>query len=105
MLNVTQRWRTLRPLARAEILAGAWELFSALLFTSAVFPAAFKSPSPAAVFAAGLGLSLALAPRLVSRGRSGPTWAAALRIPLWLLAVAPMLPGADARVLVASCGF
>ncbi len=105
MLNVARRWPEQKPVLRAEIIADAWELFSVLLFLSAVFPAAFRSPWPSVLFVAGLTISGLLAPRLVARGRSGITLASALRIVFWLAVVTPMLPGADLRVLVASCGF
>jgi signal transduction histidine kinase len=105
MLNFIRRWRDAKPLLRAEIVVLAWEQFSALLFISAVFPAAFRTPWTAVVFPSSLVVSALLAPRLATRGRIGITVAAALRIAFWLLSVIPMLPGADRRVLIASCGF
>src|SRR5205085_2602714 len=74
-------------------------------FFSAVFPAAFTSPWPGAVFVAGLASSAALASRWVERGRAGAAWAAGLRIAMWLATVTPALPRPDVRVLVAACGF
>ncbi len=90
---------------RAEGVAAAWECFSALLFVSAVFPAAFASPWPGVLFAVTLAAS-ALVARSMVRSRSGRFgFAAALRLPSWVGAITPLLPGSDLRVLVACCGF
>ncbi len=103
--TITTRWTRADPLVRAEIIATAWEIFSVLLFISAVVPLAFTTPWPSVVFVSGLGLSTALARRLTHIGRRGYTIAAGLRILFWLAAVTPLLSGRDLRVLVASCGF
>ena len=43
MLNVASRWHRAKPLVRAEIVTTSWEIFSVLLFVSAVVPAAFTA--------------------------------------------------------------
>jgi hypothetical protein len=105
MLNPLRRLRQAPPVYRAELIAAAWEIFSVLLFISAVFPAAFSSPWPSVVFVTGLLVTVLSAPWLIARGRTGITIAAVLRIPWWLASVTPLLPEKDLRVLVASCGF
>jgi two-component system, NtrC family, sensor kinase len=100
-----RRWREAPAIVRAEALVASWEIFSALVFISAVVPAAFDTPWPRLIFAGGLALSAALARRLVRRGRPGIAVAAGLRTIAWLAAVTPVLTGGDLRVLVASCGF
>src|SRR5947208_321256 len=57
------------PWVRAELVAAAWEIFSALLFVSAILPAAFASAWPALLFAA----SMALLPPLALFGTLGFT--------------------------------
>ncbi|HEX5634642.1 MAG TPA: hypothetical protein VFX50_15475, partial [Gemmatimonadales bacterium] len=104
-LSVVGRWRRAEPLVRAEIIATTWEIFSVLLFISAVVPLAFTTPWPSVVFVSGLAISSLLARRLASMGRQGYMVAAGLRILFWLAAVTPLLSGLDVRVLVASLGF
>jgi two-component system, NtrC family, sensor kinase len=86
-------------------MAALWEVFSALLFISAVVPAAFETPWPAVVLLGSLGLSAALAHRLKALGMRGYTIAGALRALSWPLAAAPLLPTAGPRVLVAALAF
>jgi two-component system, NtrC family, sensor kinase len=97
--------RSLPPWARAEGLAAAWEVFSSLLFTSAVVPAGFETPAPALIFGGSLALSAALASRLALHGTRGRVIAAALRALSWLAMVAPLLAPMGARVLVAALAF
>jgi hypothetical protein len=109
MQKLLQRWRRVRPLLKAELMAAVWETFSVLLFVSAVVPAALETPWPAMVFFGGLALSALLAPRL-TLSRRGLTVAAALRTLLWLVAVTPLLAPLemgplDPQALVAACGF
>jgi signal transduction histidine kinase len=105
LMDLARRWREARPLVRAEALATSWEVFSVLLFISAVVPAAFRTPWPSVIFVGGLACSSLLARRLHVQGRRGFLMAATLRTLCWLLAVTPLLGAADLRVLVATCGF
>src|SRR5262249_32775197 len=90
----------------AEIAAAGWELFSALLFITAVLPAAAQAPLPPLIFLASLALSSALSRRLTSRGARGYDTAAAIRAISWPLAVAPLVgPGPGPRLLVAAFVF
>ncbi|MGK3996801.1 ATP-binding protein [Sorangium sp. So ce1024] len=78
------------PRARAELVATGWELFSALLFLSAVVPAALTTPWPAILLLASMALSAALSGALVRRGDRGFAIAAAIRTLSWPLAVLPL---------------
>ncbi|WP_437962854.1 ATP-binding protein (plasmid) [Sorangium sp. So ce119] len=78
------------PRARAELVANGWELFSALLFLSAVVPAALTTPWPAILLLASMALSAALSGALVRRGDRGFAIAAAIRTLSWPLAVLPL---------------
>lgn len=78
------------PRARAELVATGWELFSALLFLSAVVPAALTTPWPAILLLASMALSTALSGALVRRGDRGFAIAAAIRTLSWPLAVLPL---------------
>jgi two-component system NtrC family sensor kinase len=78
-------------------MAALWEVFSALLFISAVVPAAFETPWPAVVLLGSLGLSAALAHRLKALGMRGYTIAGALRALSWPLAAGPSGDPADGR--------
>jgi signal transduction histidine kinase len=84
------------PVARAEIMAAGWELFSALLFVAAVVPAALDRPWPSLIFLASMVLSAALVRRFAKKRLRGITAAAVLRTVLWVVAVTPMLGPATA---------
>ncbi len=103
--GVVGRWRRAEPLVRAEIIATLWEIFSVLLFISAVVPLAFTTPWPSVVFLGGLLVSSILARRLTGMGRTGYLIAAGLRILFWSAAITPLLVGLDVRMLVAGAGF
>jgi two-component system, NtrC family, sensor kinase len=105
MLGIITRWQRTEPLVRAEIIATSWEIFSVLLFSSAVVPLAFSTPWPSAIFVGGLALSAGLARRLTSLGRVGYAVAAAIRALSWLAAITPLLSYEDLRLLIASTGF
>jgi signal transduction histidine kinase len=105
MLGITSRWWRAEPLVRAEIVATAWEIFSVLLFSSAVVPLAFTTPWPSAIFVGGLAASALVARRLTELGRRGYAIAAVLRTVSWLAAVTPLLSYEDLRLLIATCGF
>jgi len=105
MSSITSRWQQASPQARAEIITSSWEIFSVLLFISAVVPAAFDTPWPSALFLGGLLVSVAAAGKLVRMGRRGFAWAAAIRTIAWLAAAAPLLSLLDLRLLVATLGF
>ncbi|WP_437715865.1 ATP-binding protein [Sorangium sp. So ce448] len=78
------------PRVRAELVATGWELFSALLFLSAVVPAAFTTPWPAILLLASLAASAAFSGALTRRGDRGFAVAAAIRTLSWPLAVLPL---------------
>lgn len=86
----------------AEAAAVAWELFSALLFISAVLPAALASPVTPAIFVGTLALSAVLARCLPARSHA---LAAAVRAASWPLAVLPLLHTSGRRVVVAALIF
>jgi signal transduction histidine kinase len=92
------------PHVVVEIAAAAWELFSALLFLTAVLPGD-AGPVPPVLFVASLALSAAIGPSLTRRGARGYTWAALLRCFSWPVAVAPLLPGSGLRLAVAAMVF
>lgn len=79
--------------ARAELVAASWELFSALLFVSAVVPAAFSSPWPGILFLGSMALSAALAGVFVRLGGPGFLMAGAIRVAAWPAAISPLLVG------------
>ncbi len=93
------------PRLRAELISGAWEVFSALLFVSAVVPAAFSSAWPAIIFASSLSLSALLSRRLIASGARGFALAGALRAVTWPLAISPILDVTGPAVLVAGIAF
>jgi signal transduction histidine kinase len=105
MLNVASRWHRAKPLVRAEIITTSWEIFSVLLFISAVVPAAFKTPWPTALFVGGLLTSTALSRLLAKNGRVGYTIAGLIRVAAWLVAVTPLIATTDLRLIVATLGF
>jgi len=104
-LNVARRWHRAKPLVRAEIVTTSWEIFSVLLFISAVVPAAFTTPWPALLFVGGLLVSTALSRVLARNGRTGYGIAAIIRVAAWVLAVTPLLGTTDLRMLIATLGF
>ncbi len=105
MTRRVRLWRAAPAVVRAEFVASGWEWVSALLFSSAVVPRAFHSLWPGVVFAVGLAASAFVAGPLIREGRWGLDFAAALRIPAWLLAVWCIQPAWDAHVFVAAAGF
>jgi two-component system, NtrC family, sensor kinase len=97
--------RIKNPLVRAEVAAAGWEVFSALLFASAVVPAALR-PGPTAIsFLASMLLSAALARALLSRGEQGYAALALVRVAAWPLSVLPLLSIAGSGALVAALAF
>jgi signal transduction histidine kinase len=107
MTTLAQRVRDLvgsAPL-RAEALAVVWEVFSAMLFISAIVPAAFGTPWPALILCVSLAVSAAAAPALQARGARGYVIAGALRTISWPLAVAPLAWTSGPRVIVAGLAF
>jgi hypothetical protein len=93
------------PVARAESVAAGWEIFSSLLFVSAVVPAALDTVFPALIFAGSMALSAALVRRFAAMRLRGLTIGAAIRAVAWVAAVCPMLGEGDFRVLVAALVF
>ncbi|AKT37864.1 sensor histidine kinase [Chondromyces crocatus] len=79
------------PRLRAELLAAGWELFSALLFVSAVVPAAFTTPWPAVLFLGSMAVSGALIGQLSRHGARGFAVAGAIRVVAWPLSSTPLL--------------
>jgi hypothetical protein len=68
-----------RPRVLAELTGAAWEVFSSLLFISAVLPeVAFASFTPL-IFFGGLAASAAVGPTLTARGARGYDLAAFIR--------------------------
>jgi signal transduction histidine kinase len=90
---------------QAEVLAVAWEIFSALLFVSAVVPAALRLGSSVLIFVVSLLVSAAAGRALVRRGAQGLAVMAALRAVSWPLAMAPLLPVTGWKALVAAAAF
>jgi HAMP domain-containing protein len=93
------------PWVKSELLAAGWELFSALLFISAILPVGFASPVPARLFGASMLLSAWAARPLIRLGRRGYAVAGALRVIAWPLAVAPLSRTIGPSVLVAALAF
>ncbi|MFT3768547.1 MAG: histidine kinase dimerization/phospho-acceptor domain-containing protein [Minicystis sp.] len=89
----------------AELAAAGWELFSALLFASAVVPAASRSPLPSIVLVASLAVSAAIGPSLHARGPRGHAIAAAIRAASWPIAAISLLPASETRVVGAALVF
>jgi len=102
-----QRFRDLLESAplRAEALAVVWEVFSAMLFISAIVPAAFDMPWPALILCITLAISAAAAPSLQAHGARGYAIAGALRTLSWPFAVAPLAWTSGPRVIVAGLAF
>lgn len=92
-----------RGAIRAEIYCVAWETFSALLFGSAILPAALATPWPGGVFLGSLILSAALLPLFIRQGRRGIIAASLLRVPAW--PVAALTLSIDYRIFVAAVAF
>ena len=78
-----------RGVHRAELVCGAWETFSALLFASAIMPQALRSPWPGAVFVLTLLASIVLAARVRRGGERAIAVGSALRLLAWPLAFLP----------------
>jgi two-component system NtrC family sensor kinase len=89
----------------AEVVGAGWEVFSSLLFVSAVLPAGASAVWTPLLFFATVALSAAFGPALTARGARGYDAAAVLRAVSWPLAVAPVVPTAGRRVLVAAVVF
>jgi signal transduction histidine kinase len=90
---------------QAEIFAVAWEIFSALLFVSAVVPAALAVGWPALIFGSSLAASALAARPLMRRGPQGFAIAALFRAVSWPIAMAPLLETTGWRALVAAFAF
>lgn len=105
MADLLRTFRGSHGEARAELVAAGWELFSFVLFASAVYPEVLAGPWSLALFVVGLLGSAELGRRVAGRGGGWVALAAGLRVPLWLAAVMPPSPARDAQVLVATCGF
>ena len=97
--------RIRNPLVRAEVAAIGWELFSALLFASAVVPAALGIGATAIGFLASMALSAILARALLARGEPAYAGLAIVRVVAWLLAVLPLLESTGLGALVAALAF
>ncbi len=95
----------IEPQSLAEVACAAWELFSWLLFMSAVLPEVAAASWAPLIFVATLAGSAALGRSLTARGAVGYDVAAALRAASWPLAVAPLLPVWGRRTLVAALMF
>ena len=91
--------------AAAEIAAAVWELFSALLFSSAVVPEASATPLPPALLALTLLVSAALGPSLAARGSRGLAVASGIRAVAWPLSAWPLFGASGASVIGAALVF
>jgi signal transduction histidine kinase len=89
----------------AELTSAGWELFSALLFLSAVLPNAASMPWTPLILFATIALSAAVGPALMARGARGRDGAALLRAVSWPLAVLPVLAESGRRALVVAVVF
>jgi signal transduction histidine kinase len=90
---------------RAEAIAVVWEVFSVLLFVSAVVPAALKTWLPGLLFGGTLVLSIVIAPRLLALGERGFAVASAVRALAWPLATLPLFSAVGIRGIVAALAF
>jgi signal transduction histidine kinase len=103
-LSFATRFMNRGPL-RAELVCVAWETFSALLFASAVVPAALESPWPALLFAFSL-LASALGVRaLVHQGERAIAPTSWFRVAAWIVAILPLESRGDFRTWVATATF
>jgi two-component system NtrC family sensor kinase len=93
-----------RPLL-AELAGAGWDLFSSLLFVSAVLPEVAATGWVTVIFLASIAVSAAIGPALTARGPRGYDLAALLRVVSWPLAVAPVVETSGRRVLVAALVF
>ncbi|APR80940.1 two-component sensor histidine kinase [Minicystis rosea] len=89
----------------AELAAGGWEIFSAMLFASAVVPAASTTPLPTLLLGISLFVSAVIGPSLSARGPRGHDVAAVIRAISWPIAALPLLPASDTRVVGAALVF
>lgn len=105
MTTKSRREHLDRAPRRAELLAVAWELFSAILFSSTVVPAAFGTPWPALILGASLAISAAMAPALQAHGARGYALAGSVRALSWPIAVGPLAWTSGPRVIVAGLAF
>ncbi len=103
-LGVLTRFVNRGPL-RGELVCAAWETFSALLFASAVVPAALRSPWPAVVFVATLGASALGVRVLVRQGERAIAPTSWLRVLAWIAAMLPLQARGDYRTWVATATF
>ncbi len=92
-----------RGIIRAELLCASWETFSALLFGSAILPAALATPWPGVIFFGSLLVSAVLLPFFVRAGRVGVIGASLIRVPVW--PIAAMTLSIDYRIFVAAVAF
>ncbi len=90
---------------RAELIAAGWEFFSAMLFVSAVVPAAFDTGLVELIFVGSMALSAAVARPLIRLGVRGFAWAGALRALSWPLSVAPLVGVEGPQVFIAALAF
>jgi two-component system NtrC family sensor kinase len=90
---------------RAEALCAAWEIFSVLLFASAVVPVALSSPWPGAVFLLSLVVSWLALSTVVRLGETGIVLASAVRVLSWPLALLLLPERSDFRLWIATLTF
>ncbi len=94
-----------RGALRAELVCAAWESFSAMLFVSAVLPAARGYALAPLLFAVGLVVSAIVARPLARLGDNGLIAASALRVVLWSVSILPLAAREDPRAWVATLAF
>src|SRR4051794_25758913 len=97
--------RIKNPFLRAEVAAVGWEVFSALLFASAVIPAALGLHSTALLFLTSMVVSGVLARALLAQGERAFLVLAIVRVLSWPLSILPLLAGSGLGALVAALAF
>ncbi|HTJ81147.1 MAG TPA: ATP-binding protein [Polyangiaceae bacterium] len=96
---------TARGALRAELVSAAWEIFSAMLFVSAVLPSVRGPVLPPAIFLVGLVVSAILARPLAKLGDRGLFVAAAARVVFWSVSILPIPAKNDPRAWIAILTF
>jgi two-component system NtrC family sensor kinase len=93
------------PLARAEVAAAGWEMFSALVFAAAVVPGVLAMRVTTFGFLGSMVLSAVLARALLPRGEPGYGILALVRVAAWALAILPVVGATGEGGLVAALAF
>ncbi len=97
--------RIKNPLVRAEIAAFGWELFSALLFASAVVPASPGVLQASIAFLLSMVVSAIFARAYLERGPSVYLRLALIRVASWMLSALPVIAFTGLVALIAAFSF